>query len=203
MKIILTEKVMHLGNIGDIVNVSAGYGRNFLFPKKVAVLADESNKKQLAHYQKSLAKKTAEHQNVAGALKAKVDGLKLEFIKRVGASGKLFGTLTTNEVALKLQEMGLEVEKRMLSVASPIKGLGNYEVKAKLFAGTEASFEVSVIIDPKQAEENAVRAKEVAANKKEAAEAAALAAASGETEEEGKEKTEEERLKEVANSILR
>jgi large subunit ribosomal protein L9 len=200
MKVILTERVNTLGSVGEVVNVSQGYARNFLIPGGLAVLADESNKKQAAHHDKMLAKKVAAEKAAAVELKGKIEGLTLELVKKVGGTGKLFGTVTNAELAKELENKGIVVERRLISLA-PIKALGSFDVKAKLFKDVEASFKVNVIIDPKQAEE--IKAKQEAAAKK--AEEKALAAETETTEEveEVKELTEEEKLKEEANKILR
>jgi large subunit ribosomal protein L9 len=209
MKVILTEKVKSLGNIGEIVNVSAGYGRNYLMPNRFAVLADSSNKKQLAHQEKALAKKMDEQKADAEKLRSKVDGLNLEFIKRVSGSGKLFGTVTNADLAKELEDKGFDVEKRQISVEAPIKSLGAYTVKAKLFKDVEAEFTVKVSMDPNQAEEMKKK-QELAAKKKEAQAAEAEKKASEEGEESSEEKaaeeapmTEEQKLKAEADRLLR
>lgn len=204
MKVILTEKVKSLGNVGEIVNVSSGYGRNYLIPNQMAVLADESNKAQAEHYKKSLAKKVEEQKQAAMDLKGKVDGVSLELVKRVGAGGKLFGTVTTVELSKILGEQGLDVERRHITLSAPIKALGSYEATAKLFSGVEATFKVNVVIDPAQAEELKEKEAEKAAQKAADIAAAKAAAEAGEGEgEEKKELTEEERLKAEADRLLR
>ncbi|ATH08790.1 50S ribosomal protein L9 [Halobacteriovorax marinus] len=206
MKVILTERVKTLGNVGEIVNVSQGYARNYLLPNRFAVLADESNTKQLNHQQKVLAKKMEEQKATAVASAKKVEGITLEFVRRVAGSGKLFGTVSNLEIAKELEAQGVEVEKRMIVVANPIKAIGNFDVTAKLFEGVEANFKVNVTLDPAQAEEMKKKQEDADRKKAAAAEAAALAKENGETEEatsEVKELTEEEKLKEEANKILR
>ena len=153
MKVILTEKVSALGNVGEIVNVSPGYGRNYLIPNNLAVMADESNKAQLANNQRALAKKIEGQKKEAVALKEKLNGLELQLSKKVGGSGKLFGTVTNSELAQLLADKGLEVERRLIHIANPIKGLGLFNIKAKLFADVEAEFKLRVILDEKQAQE--------------------------------------------------
>jgi len=203
MKVILTEKVPTLGNIGEIVNVSAGYARNYLVPNRLAMVADDANKKLLSAQQKSLAKKVKAQKDAALEVKKKLEGVTIELIKKVGASGKLFGTVTTSELAKELVEKGFEVERRLIHLESPIKGLGTFNVKAKLFADVEATFKVKVAIDPKQAEE-LKKAQEEAVK---AAEARKKAAA--EAKEENKdqansaEMTEEQRLKAEVDKLLR
>lgn len=175
MKVILVEKVKSLGSTGEVVNVSAGYARNFLFPRKLAVVADVKNTKILEHKQRTLTKKIEAEKKVAMELKKKIDGLVLELIKKVGTNGKLFGTVTSTEIAKELDKQGIHIERRLLSIEEQIKGVGTFSIKAKVFAGVDAEFKVKVVQDQKQAEEmklalmEAKKAKELAAkNAKEA-----------------------------------
>jgi large subunit ribosomal protein L9 len=153
MKVILTEKVKALGDVGEVVKVAEGFGRNYLLPKKFAVMADEGNKKQLADYQKRLGKKVEAEKNAAEELKAKINGITLDYIKKVGTNGKLFGTVTTTELAKDLESKGFQVERRQIIIEAPIKTLGTFDVKVKLFKGVEAAFKVKIEIDPLQVEE--------------------------------------------------
>lgn len=153
MKVILTERVKALGNIGELVKVSQGYARNFLIPNKLAKLADDGNSKQMADYQKMLAKKVAEEKTAAEALAKKVSSVTIELVKKIGGNGRLFGTVTNAELAKELEAQGINVEKRLITIDSPIKNLGEYKIVAKLFKGVEAAFKVKVSIDPAQAEE--------------------------------------------------
>jgi large subunit ribosomal protein L9 len=203
MKVILTEKVPTLGNIGEIVNVSAGHARNYLVPNGFAMVADDSNKKLLAAQQKSLAKKIKGQKDAALELKKKIEGTTIELIKKVGASGKLFGTVTNAELSKELENRGIEVERRLIHLESPIKGLGTFNAKAKIFQDVEATFKVKVSIDPKQAEE-LKKAQEEALKAAEARKkAAAEAKASGETATPVAEMTEEQRLKAEVDKLLR
>ena len=203
MKVILTEKVPTLGNIGEIVNVSAGYARNYLVPNRLCMVADEANKKLLAAQQKSLTKKIQAQKDAANDLKKKIEGLTIELIKKVGASGKLFGTVTNAELSKELESKGFEVERRLIHLETPIKGLGTFNAKAKLFHDVEATFKVKVAIDPKQAEElkkaqeEAVKAAE--ARKKAAAEAKNADASATPAQE----MTEEQKLKAEVDRLLR
>ncbi len=204
MKVILKERVQSLGNVGEIVNVSAGYARNYLMPNGFAMVADDSNKKLLAAQTKSLAKKVQAQKDAALAVKKQLESLgTLEMIKKVGANGKLFGTVTTTELSKELESKGLNVERRLIHFENQIKGLGVFNVKAKLFADVEATFKVKVAIDPKQAEE-LKKAQEEAVKAAEARKKAAAEAKSGEGKEEVKaELTEEQRLKAEVDKLLR
>lgn len=203
MKVILTEKVPTLGNIGEIVNVSAGYARNYLVPNRLAMVADDANKNLLAAQQKSLAKKVKAQKDAAIEIKKKLEGVTVELIKKVGASGKLFGTVTTSELAKELEGKGFEVERRLIHLESPIKGLGTFNAKAKLFAEVEATFKVKVAIDPKQAEE-LKKAQEEALKAAEARKKAAAEAKDSDKDQSNtSEMTEEQRLKAEVDKLLR
>lgn len=150
MKVILTEKVAALGNLGELVSVSPGYGRNYLIPNKLAVLASDANKKELDNQKRALQKRIAEEKSAAEAIKKKIDGLSLEYVRRIGGNGKLFGSITNAELAKELTEKQIEVERRQIVILNPIKSLGEFAVKVKLFAGVEANFNVTVKMDPAQ-----------------------------------------------------
>ncbi len=202
MKVILTEKVPALGNIGEIVNVSAGHARNYLVPNGFAMVADDSNKNLLAAQQKSLAKKIQAQVDAANEIKKKVEGMTIELIKKVGASGKLFGTVTNAELSKELENRGVDIERRLIHLESPIKGLGIFNAKAKIFHDVEATFKVKISIDPKQAEELKKNQEEALKNAEARKKAAAEAKASGVTET-AVELTEEQRLKAEVDKLLR
>ena len=163
--------------------------------------ADESSEAQAKHYEKMLAKKVAEEKTEAEAIAKKIKGLKIDLIKRVGPGGKLFGSVTTQELSVELGKLGYDVERRHIVLVDPIKAVGSYDVKAKIFDGVDSEFTVTVAMDPKQAQEAERRALEIEEAKKIKA---AMAEESGEEEgEEKKELTEEEKLKIEANKILR
>ena len=206
MKVILTEKVPTLGNVGEIVNISAGYARNFVIPNKLGVIADAGNAKALANQQKALAKKVAEQKADAQSVKSTIVGLTLEFVKKAGANGKLFGAITTLDLSSELKSKGIEIERRLITVNNAMKNLGKFTAKVKLFQGVEAEFKINIVMDPAQAEE--LKAKQIAAEKRkeEKAAAAALAAENGEEpakEDATVEQTEDQRLAAQANAILR
>ncbi len=203
MKVILTEKVPTLGNIGEIVNVSAGHARNFLVPNGLAMVADDSNKKLLVAQQKSLAKKIQAQKDAALELKKTVEGTTIELIKKVGASGKLFGTVTNAELSKELENRGIVVERRLIHLESPIKGLGIFNAKAKIFQDVEATFKVKISIDPKQAEELKKNQEEALKAAEARKKAAAEAKLSGETAAPAAELTEEQRLKAEVDKLLR
>ncbi len=183
MEIILTEKVPTLGNVGEVVKVRPGYARNFLIPKAWAIPADKGNKAKLAHVEKMLAQKIAAEKSAAGAIKEQLDSLNLELIRKAGVSGKLFGAITTNDLSKELAKKEIEVERRLLVLERPIKSLGTYQVKVKLFGKeVEAQFSVKVDRDPHQALELEKQAKLRALEKQEEEKRAALKAQADEAE---------------------
>ncbi|MBF0300264.1 MAG: 50S ribosomal protein L9 [Oligoflexia bacterium] len=153
MKVILKEHVKNLGNVGDIVAVTAGYARNYLIPKKFAVLADEANKKFVEDQKRRLLKKVNAQRDAAILLKQKIDGVVIEFAKRVGGNGKLFGTVSTTELTQELKNRDIEIERKWIHTDSPIKELGTFDIRVKIFADVEATFSAKVLMDPKQVEE--------------------------------------------------
>lgn len=180
MKVILTEKVKALGTIGEIVNVSAGFARNYLLPRKFAMIADDKNSNVLKDKQKALGKKIAAERDAALAVKKKLDGVTVELIKKVGTNGRLFGAVTSTEIAKELEKMGIVVERRLLSYDGSIKSLGTYEVKAKLFNDVSSTFNLKVAINAAMAEELKKQQEEAQkrnADKKAKAEAAKAAEA--------------------------
>jgi large subunit ribosomal protein L9 len=183
MKVILLEKVKNLGNIGQIVQVAEGFARNFLLPRKFALVADGKNSNVLKDRQKALGKKIQAEQAGAVAIKGKLEGLTLEIIKKVGQNGKMFGSVTTQDVSKELETKGITVERRLITIEGSAKNLGTFDSKARLFGNdVVANFKIKVMIDPAQAEELKKQQAEAAkrnADKKAAkiaAEAAAKAA---------------------------
>ncbi len=182
MKVILTETVKNVGSVGEILSVSPGYARNYLIPQNKAVVADESNKAIIEDQKKALAKRMAEEKSAAQAIAGKLDGFQVTVEKKVGGNGRLFGTVTANELSQILAKNDIEVEKRLIVIDTPIKQLGTFEIKAKLFHDVEATFKVKVEQDAKQIEEDKKKAKnkKAAAEKKAAEEKAAAEAAAKE-----------------------
>ncbi len=187
MKVILLEKVKNVGNIGQIVSVAEGFARNFLLPRKFALVADEKNSNVMKDRQKALSKKIEAEQAGAVAIKKKLDGTTIEMIKKVGQNGKLFGSVTTLDVSKELESKGIHVERRLITIEGSVKSVGTYDCKARLFGNdVVANFKLKISIDPVQAEELKKAAAEAAKRnaEKKAAKAAAEAAAKAAAEAE-------------------
>ncbi len=144
MEIILKEDVQNLGYKDDVVTVKDGYGRNFLIPQKKAVLATPSAKKMLAEDLKQRAHKLAKIKADAEALAAKVNGLSLTIGAKASTNGKIFGSVTTIQVAEALEKAGFNVDRKVIVIKDAIKELGSYKAQLKLHkeVGAEVSIEV-------------------------------------------------------------
>ncbi len=144
MKVILNENVEGLGNIGELVTVKPGYARNFLLPRKKAVVADEKNVKEFEHQKRQADRKLEKVTKEAELVKAQVEKVTCVVKHRAGEEGKLFGSVTNIELVEKLTEAGLDIERKRIVLAEPIKTLGEHEVPVKLDAGVVATLKVVV-----------------------------------------------------------
>ncbi len=144
MKVILLKDVKAQGKKGDVVNVSDGYARNFLFPKGLATEATAEGLNSIRI--KREAEQFHKDQQVAAAKEnaGKIKGANVELSVKSGANGKVFGSVTAREIADALSEKGIEIDKKQIVLSSPIKTLGTYELEAKLMAGVSAKFTVTV-----------------------------------------------------------
>jgi large subunit ribosomal protein L9 len=146
MNIILKENVDGLGIIGEQVSVKPGYARNFLFPKGLAIVADMSSVKELDHQKRQLARKLEKATKDAEVVKARIEKVVCEFIQRAGDEGKLFGSVTSMDIEAKLIDAGLEIDRKKIQLAEPIKSLGEHKVNVKLDAGVVA--QINVVVKP-------------------------------------------------------
>lgn len=144
MRLILTADVPSLGTIGDLVSVKAGYGRNFLLPRKMAVPANESNERQLQHQKRVLAarreKILAEKKGVA----KKIEALALTLTKQAGEDKRIFGSVTSAELVQLLGEKSIEVSKRDVIVPEEAKELGTFAAKVKLHSDVTADLKFTI-----------------------------------------------------------
>lgn len=147
MEIILLEDVAHLGNIGELVSVKPGYARNYLLPRKLAVLASTKNKAKLAHEQRVVSYRLTKAKAESHAMAKQLDGLTLTFARRVGDQDKLFGSVTSHDIADALVEKKFNVERRRIHLAEPIKALGEFKVQVKLRADVNATLNVEVVAE--------------------------------------------------------
>jgi large subunit ribosomal protein L9 len=144
MNVILKENVEGLGVIGDLVTVKPGYARNYLVPKGLALVANEGNVKELDHQKRQLARKLEKARTDAEGIKARIEKVRCEFAQRAGEDGKLFGSVTSMDIEEKIQAAGIELDRKKIQLAEPIKSLGEHVVNVKLDAGVVAELKVVV-----------------------------------------------------------
>lgn len=145
MEVILRNAVDKLGHPGDIVSVSPGYARNFLLPRGLAYQATPGNLKRIAAEKSRLEALENERKAAAQAVADKLAEVSVTFAARVGEEGKLFGSVTTADIAHQLEAQGFKIEKRQIELNEPIKSLGMYKVPIKLHADVHPEIKVWVI----------------------------------------------------------
>lgn len=146
MEIILIQDVANLGYKNDIVKVKDGYGRNYLIPNKMAVIANESNRKQLAENLKQQAHKLAKLLADAQATAEKLAATTITLAAKANEDGKIFGTITTAQIAEALSAQGFEIDKRVITV-EPVKELGEVVAYAKLHREVKAEIKLNVVAE--------------------------------------------------------
>ena len=148
MEVILKQDVKGLGYKNDIVKVKNGYGRNFLIPQRIAVLATEGNKKMQAEEIKQSSFKEQKLRNEATALAAKFADVTVKVGAKAGESGKIFGSVTNIQLADALKKAGYEVERKNIEMnEEAIKALGTYTAKVRLFKEISATINFEVIAE--------------------------------------------------------
>ena len=145
MEIILREDFETLGKAGEVVSVKDGYARNFLIPKGIAYLANESNKKRYENDVKQQAWRLNRDKKLAEELAVKLENVSCTISVQVGEEDKMFGSVTSQNIAESLATQGFEVDKRKILLEDPIKSLGIYSVPIKLHAEVEATVKVWVV----------------------------------------------------------
>ena len=145
MKVTLLKDVKSLGKKGEIVEVSEGYGRNFIIPTKAGVLADAKNLNTLKLQVQNAEKIAEEKLEEAEALKKKLEEVKLIFHMKAGKDGRAFGSISTKEVQEELKKQyDISVDKKKMELDVPMKNFGGYDIKVKLHKDVEATLHVSV-----------------------------------------------------------
>ncbi len=144
MKVILVQDVKALGKKGEIKEVAEGYARNFLMPRGLVVEASGGHLKEHRSQEKRQEEKAAKVLSAAEALAKKIAGMTLEIIVKVGEGGKLFGSVTSADVAKALGEKGFAVDKRKIELGETVKTLGTYSVRIKLHPNVDAHLDLVV-----------------------------------------------------------
>ena len=144
MKVLLKEDVTKLGSVGDEVEVKDGYARNFLIPTGKALLATPKNLKQFRHQKSIVEHKVKKLKGVAQGVADQLAKLTVSVQKKVGEQGKLFGSVTTQEIADLVSAKGIEIDRRKIQLGEPIKALGEFKIPIKLHPEITAEFTLTV-----------------------------------------------------------
>jgi large subunit ribosomal protein L9 len=144
VKIILTESIPSLGQIGDIVNVAPGYARNYLFPKRLALAAVEKNVRDLEHKKTILAEKREKFRQEMLSLAERLNRVKIALKRKVSEEDKLYGSVSATDILTVLENQGFELPRRSIQMDQPIKQLGEYTVSVRIDAHITAQVSVTV-----------------------------------------------------------
>jgi len=147
VKVILREDVQNLGKSGEIVSVKDGFGRNFLLPRKLAVLANEKNVRQLEHDRNVIAARQAKLKDSAQAEAGQLESVQLKIARKVGEQEKLYGSVTALDIAEALAAQGKRIDRRSIHLPEPIRMLGSHEVEVRLHRDVSAKIRVEVVAE--------------------------------------------------------
>ncbi len=144
MKVILKEDVKDLGNMGTVIDVANGYGRNYLIPQNLAVEANPKNIKQLEHKKNIILSKAKKIRKSAEDAAEEVSKLSISIEAQSGEEDKLFGSVTAKDIAEEIAKQGIDVDKRKIILEEPIKRLGSYDVSIKIHHDVTATVKLEV-----------------------------------------------------------
>ncbi|MCC7418564.1 MAG: 50S ribosomal protein L9 [Acidobacteria bacterium] len=147
MEVILRAHVDHLGSRGEIVKVADGYARNYLLPRKLALPATDGNRKQIERERVRFEAQEAEERKIAEAIAGRLAAVEIEIARRVGETEALYGSVTSADITEALSARGLDIDRRRLQLAEPIKRLGEFEVAVRLHREVTAQIKVKVVAE--------------------------------------------------------
>jgi large subunit ribosomal protein L9 len=147
MEVILREHVDNVGRRGEIVKVADGYARNYLLPRKLALLATESNKRQIERERAKLEAREADEKRVAEAMAERMANLEVVIARKVGETDALYGSVTTSDIAEALAGKGFDIDRRKMLLAEPIKKLGDFDIPIRLQRDVTATVKVRVVAE--------------------------------------------------------
>jgi large subunit ribosomal protein L9 len=150
MEIILREHVENLGDRGEIVKVADGYARNYLLPRKLALLATAGNKKQVERERAKFDAKEGEERKVAEAMAARLATVEVVIARKVGETEALYGSVTSGDIAEALAAKGFDLDRRKLQLDDPIKRIGDTDVPVKLHRDVSTTIKVRVVPEGSQ-----------------------------------------------------
>ena len=147
MKIILREDVPNLGSVGDVVEVRAGYGHNFLIPNNKAVLATAGNVRQIEHEKRVALAGQAKKKAGASEIAKRLAAAEITIHRKVGEQEKLFGSVTAIDIAEQLEPMKLGIDRRQIHLDEPIKTIGTFEIPIRLHSEVTQTIKVNVVAE--------------------------------------------------------
>lgn len=156
MKVILMQDVSNLGEVGDIVEVAGGYGRNYLVPQGLAVAATAKNKRQLEQQQRLREQQIAKARKAAAGLAEQLQGMTCSFTRKSAEEGRLFGSVTSMDIVEQLKAAGVELDRRRVQLDQPIRSLGEHVVPVRLPGDLTVDVKVTVVAEAVDAEETEV-----------------------------------------------
>jgi large subunit ribosomal protein L9 len=177
MKVILQEDVSNLGKAGELVRVRAGFGRNFLIPQGKAVYATTKSVRQLEHQKRQLATRAAKVSKEAAAISARVSAVSPTVQKRAGEGDRIYGSVTTRDIAAAFAVEGVEVDRRKIHLHAPVRTLGVFDIEVRLSSSIVAVCKLWVVSSEKSKDVLAAEAEQRAKSQAEAAARAAAEAA--------------------------
>lgn len=145
IKVVLQDEVQSLGTSGDVVRVRPGYARNFLIPRGLAAPATKASLARVAELKQQAAERAAQRLSEAQAQRAKLEAISVKLERAVGEENKMYGSVTAKDIEDAYQAVGVELDRRRLVVAEPIKTLGLHEVQLKLHTEVTATLRVEVV----------------------------------------------------------
>jgi large subunit ribosomal protein L9 len=145
IQVILKEDVPNLGRSGELVQVKPGYGRNYLIPQGLAILATKKNVATLEHEKRAIEARTAKLRKEAEATAGRIGGVTVQIERQVGEGDKLFGSVTTRDIEEALAAQGLKVDRKKIELGDPIKALGQYDVSIRVARDITSQIKVWVV----------------------------------------------------------
>ena len=149
MEVILREHVEHLGERGEVVKVAAGYARNYLLPRKLALIATPGNMKQIARERVKRDALESVERTAAEEIASRMSGIQVSISRKVGETGALYGSVTSADIAEALAKQGFEIDKRKVGLREPLKNLGEKTVPVKLHPTVTVQLPVRVVAEGK------------------------------------------------------
>ena len=144
MKVILTKDLDNLGRAGALVEVKPGYGRNYLLPRNLAVLATAKNIRQLEHQKAGILSRAAKDKQNMAAMAQKLSAIEVKLSRKVGEQNKLFGSVTSKDIHEQLVAQGYQLDRKQVHLPEPLKEVGTHEVEVKLHAEVSAKVRVTI-----------------------------------------------------------